>query len=106
MHGYWVEQGPTCVSQYRSLFRRQALTPLQVPAGANLEQSLYILIPHWLLVVLTMPLPTYWFLKLHRSARRARRVRSGLCLVCGYDLRATPDRCPECGTVARGRAEG
>src|SRR5688572_20843842 len=49
----------------------------------------------WLPTLLFAVAPT---LVLVRWVRR--RGANGLCPVCDYDLRATPDRCPECGTVA------
>jgi hypothetical protein len=50
--------------------------------------------PLWLPACLFAGVPA---LRLYRRVRRRRRNRGGLCSRCGYDLRATPGRCPECG---------
>lgn len=44
-------------------------------------------------------LPASWLAMYYYRRRQAKRNRIGICHTCGYDLRATPDRCPECGTV-------
>jgi hypothetical protein len=54
-------------------------------------------LPLWPLAAAAAVLPLSRYV-LHRHARRRRLRQVGLCPTCGYDLRATPDRCPECGS--------
>jgi hypothetical protein len=63
----------------------------------RLGDDAHILVaPLWFLALLFAIAPT---LAARRWRRRRREARKGLCPRCGYDLRASTDRCPECGTV-------
>jgi len=56
-------------------------------------------VPFWFLMLLAASPGLLW---LNRWRRHRVRRRQQRCVQCGYDLRASPDRCPECGLVAKG----
>jgi len=63
-------------------------------------RSITAIAPFWSLALAAAVLPLASATLRLRSRRQRRNNKSaGLCPVCDYDLRATPHRCPECGTL-------
>jgi hypothetical protein len=52
--------------------------------------------PTWSVAVVTAVLPV---VRVICRWDRKRRLKPGHCSACGYDLRATPEQCPECGAI-------
>lgn len=59
---------------------------------------------HWHFAVMTAAWPSLWLVLFFR--RRARRPKQGFCPQCGYDLRASKERCPECGMPVVAQPDG
>jgi len=54
-----------------------------------------ITVPYWLAFLLLSAFPVHCICRI-----RKKKLKPGYCNVCGYDMRATPERCSECGEIA------
>ena len=64
---------------------------VSIPWGSA---ALRVVAPLWIPPVLFSAYPLYL---ISGVRRRRERKKLGLCLKCGYDLRGSKERCPECG---------
>jgi hypothetical protein len=56
------------------------------------------IVPYWAVAAMSGIVPAHW---VSYAVRRQYRRLHGKCVGCGYDLRASTDRCPECGRAIR-----
>jgi hypothetical protein len=90
----WPPGGPASFSVAGGGFGL-AIWPTRAWPGFS-SHGIEILLPYWGVAGILVIPPAWRAVLIQRRKRRLKLA--GCCRRCGYDLRATPDRCPECGT--------
>jgi hypothetical protein len=80
-------------------YERGALVFLESHQYATSAVARRFALPSLHLMLVSLVLPSFFLLRVMRKWRAQDRSKSGKCPICGYDLRATPDCCPECGAI-------
>jgi len=71
---------------------------MNLPRNPLNAREIEVVVPYWAVLLAGWALPIGCFIYRQHGRRAARKaVALGLCPQCGYDLRESPDRCPECG---------
>ncbi len=103
-HGCWVF-GYDPESAHKDwdcgYFGFRDFTTFPIPFCSRDGRGFSFVLPFWLSTLLFGFLCVW---RAHPFSRRRRRKRKklGLCIRCGYDLRGSKGRCPECGTPFEG----
>ena len=114
--GVWcrmVTPPPNGLPQFGPIRATGVLTVLKISARDGTLQPLYLLDVTSIdsgtgnpgesdtyIILATLAAVTAFFITCRRiilASRRANRIARNVCPNCGYDLRATPVKCPECG---------
>jgi hypothetical protein len=95
-----VSDGPVTDKQllgFRYVSTNHWLPLAQLQMGYPTAISKAFFIPHWAMLAIFAIMPGIALLQFARSRNRH---KIGHCRKCGYDLRATPEKCPECGATS------